>query len=263
VSVRGGHGESARMTNLGTSFKLLRRLEGQQEAREAPVAKPATVPPNGSRPRPRHLALIREEEVKLVGRLFLSSPEAPRVVALCGVEPGYSPGWVCARASEALAAQVEGSVCAVDASFRVPGLCQYFGVESPQGLTDVLLNPGAVGNFTQRTAKSNLWLLPCGSQAADPHILLKPGRLQSFLADLRGQFEFILISTPPVNQSADAIALAQASDGVVLVLEANLSRRNAAQRAKFGLEAANVRLLGAVLNNRTFPIPEAIYRKLQ
>jgi hypothetical protein len=46
------------------------------------------------------------------------------------------------------------------------------------------------------------------------------------------------------------------------LLEANSSGRDAAQRAKFGLEATNVRLLRAVLNNRTFPIPEAIYRKL-
>jgi hypothetical protein len=28
------------------------------------------------------------------------------------------------------------------------------------------------------------------------------------------------------------------------------------------LESANVRLLGAVLNNRTFPIPESIYRNI-
>jgi len=28
------------------------------------------------------------------------------------------------------------------------------------------------------------------------------------------------------------------------------------------LESANVRVLGAVLNQRTFPVPESIYRKL-
>jgi Mrp family chromosome partitioning ATPase len=205
----------------------------------------------------------REEEVKLVRALFLSSPDAPRVVVFCGVEPGYGAGWICARASEALAAQVEGSVCAVDASFRSPSFCQYFGVESSVGLIDTLLNSGAVGNFTQQTARSNLWLLPCGSQAPEPETLLKPDRLRACFSNLRAQFEYILVSTPPLHRSADAVALGQVSDGVVLVLEANSSRRDAAQRAKFGLEAANVRLLGAVLNNRTFPIPEAIYRKLQ
>ena len=250
--------------NLSRNFELLRRVEKQQQWRQDHEAAPATVPSNGSRARrvdaPR---VVREEEAKLVRGLFLSSPDAPRVVVYCGVEPGYGPGWICARASEALAAQAEGSVCAVDACFHSPSFCQYFGVESPVGLIDRLLNPGAVGTFAQQTARSNLWLLPCGSQASDTQTVFKPDRLRSCFADLRAQFEYILVSTPPLHRSADAMALGQVSDGVVLVLEANSSRRDVARRAKFGLEAANVRLLGAVLNNRTFPIPEAIYRKLQ
>lgn len=93
--------------------------------------------------------------------------------------------------------------------------------------------------------------------------MLRPDQAQSQLADMRARFEYILVSTSPMHQSADALALGQVSDGVVLVLEANSSRRDAAQRAKASLQASNVKLLGAVLNNRTFPIPEAIYRKLQ
>ena len=35
-----------------------------------------------------------------------------------------------------------------------------------------------------------------------------------------------------------------------------------AMKAKESLEASNVRLLGAILSERTFPIPEALYRIL-
>ena len=52
------------------------------------------------------------------------------------------------------------------------------------------------------------------------------------------------------------------ADGVVLVIEANSTRREAARMAKETFESANVKLLGAILNNRTFPIPESLYRKL-
>jgi succinoglycan biosynthesis transport protein ExoP len=51
-------------------------------------------------------------------------------------------------------------------------------------------------------------------------------------------------------------------DGMVLVVEANLTRRVAAQKVKEKLHAANARLLGAVLSQRTFPIPQTIYKKL-
>jgi len=56
--------------------------------------------------------------------------------------------------------------------------------------------------------------------------------------------------------------IGQLSDGVILGLEAHRTRRIAARITKERLQAANVRLLGVVLNQRTFPIPEGIYRKL-
>jgi Mrp family chromosome partitioning ATPase len=52
------------------------------------------------------------------------------------------------------------------------------------------------------------------------------------------------------------------TDGVVLVLKAHSSRRETARSAVHDLAAANVRTLGAVLNQRTFPIPEKLYRRL-
>jgi Mrp family chromosome partitioning ATPase len=60
----------------------------------------------------------------------------------------------------------------------------------------------------------------------------------------------------------DGIALGRAAEGVVLVLKANASRRDAARKAVQDLQTAGARILGAVLNQRTFPIPQAIYSKL-
>ena len=243
---------------MSRNFELLRRAEKDHEWLGTSFASPA--PALDGRPPIRKSAL--EEEVKLVQRLFLSGPGAPRAVVFCGVEPGHAPGWICARAGEILATQVSGPVCAVDANFRAPHLHRCLEVESPLGLTDAVLDVGPVQNFIQQTGRSNLWLVPCGSQVSDPRTLLRPDRLQSRLADLRTQFDYILISAQPVHLAADAIALSQISDGVVLVLEANSSRREVAQEVKLTLEAAGVKLLGAVLNNRTFPIPEVLYRKL-
>ena len=48
----------------------------------------------------------------------------------------------------------------------------------------------------------------------------------------------------------------------MLVLEANTTRRITALKAKQALEGHKVRVLGTVLNNRTFPIPESVYRLL-
>ena len=52
------------------------------------------------------------------------------------------------------------------------------------------------------------------------------------------------------------------TDGVVLILEAHSTRRDTARRIKESLAAANARVLGVVLNNRTYPIPETLYSRL-
>jgi Mrp family chromosome partitioning ATPase len=82
------------------------------------------------------------------------------------------------------------------------------------------------------------------------------------LAQLHKEFDYVLINVPAVILDGAASLWGPLVDGVILVVEANLTRREVARKAKESLESANVRLLGAVLNNRTFPIPETIYRNI-
>jgi Mrp family chromosome partitioning ATPase len=113
-----------------------------------------------------------------------------------------------------------------------------------------------------RIAGANLWFLPTDASAATPQGLSFSDRLLPRIAELKKEFDFVLIDAPPVSSFASAALLSQMSEGVILVVEAHGTRREAARRAKEALEGANVKLLGAILNNRTFPIPERLYRKL-
>ena len=80
--------------------------------------------------------------------------------------------------------------------------------------------------------------------------------------ELRKEFDYVLVDAPPLNDYSDALALGQISDGLVLVLEANATRRESAVRIADTLRASQIRVLGAVLNKRTFPIPEGLYSRL-
>ena len=82
------------------------------------------------------------------------------------------------------------------------------------------------------------------------------------MTELRSRYDYVLINAAPLSVSDDAIMLGPLADGVVLVLKANSSRRETARKAVENLQAAQVKVLGAVLNQRTFPIPEKIYKKL-
>jgi Mrp family chromosome partitioning ATPase len=225
-----------------------------------------SIPQNGSETRrpPLHTEPVGgSQEAELVQRVFLvPEHEAPRVVVFCGVEQTDGADGICARAAKNLASQTGLPVCIVEGDFYSPSLHQYFGVSNVRGLTDALLEPGSIRDFVHSLPESNLWVLPGGSRCREVRTLWKSDWLRSRIAELGREFSYVLIYCPQVNQRVEAMLLGQIADGVILVLESMVTRRETARTVKENLCAANVKILGAVLNNHTFSIPETLYRKL-
>jgi capsular exopolysaccharide synthesis family protein len=210
-----------------------------------------------------HKRTAREESLKLVQRLFLGqNAKRPRAVVFAGIERGNGCTRLCGETARVLAESIAGSVCLVDANLRAPSLPQFFGVTNHWGLTDSLLKEGAIRSFAKQVYRDNLWLLSCGSLAVDSPNLLNSEQLHLRLAELRKEFDYVLIDVPPVNQYSDAMALGQIMDGLVLIVEANSTRKESALKAMETLRGAQVEVLGAILNKRTYPIPESVYRRL-
>jgi capsular exopolysaccharide synthesis family protein len=207
--------------------------------------------------------LAGEETLRLVQRVFLlQAQEPPHMVVFAGVDHGNGCSRICVNVAETLAKNIRGSVCLVEANLRSPALPEMFGTTNHHGLTDALLNEGPIRSFAKLVRGENLWLLSSGALAADSAKLLNSERLKTRFAELRKEFDFVLVDAPPLTPYSDALAFGQLTDGFVLVVEANATRREAALQVSENLRAANVRILGAVLNQRTFPIPETLYNKL-
>ncbi len=86
---------------------------------------------------------------------------------------------------------------------------------------------------------------------------LSPAWLRARLAELRLEFDYTVLQGPAAGAGSEAALLGATCDGMVLVLQANATRRATAQRVKETLHSANARLLGTVLSERTFPIPSS------
>ena len=130
------------------------------------------------------------------------------------------------------------------------------------GLTDALQEQDSIRSFVKPLCNERLWLLSSGPLTADSPSLLGSERMRERSAELRKEFNFVIVDAPPVTRYSDAIALGKLSDGVVLVLEAGATRREAARMAVRNLRFSRVQVLGVVLNKRTFPIPRSIYNRL-
>lgn len=207
--------------------------------------------------------LIREETHKLAQSIFLmGGTDSPRVVTFAGIEEGAGCTWLCAHIADILASQGMGSACLVDANMRKPSMGNLFGVSSGQGLSDALLGGGPIREFAKPIMGEKLWLLSSGSCASDKAEsagVLNSEAMKARVMELRNEFDYVLIDAAPMSTNAEGVLLGQLADGLVLVLEANSTRREAAVRVTETLRTSNVRVLGAVLNKRTFPIPQFVY----
>ena len=210
----------------------------------------------------RELEAIRHrEEVKLVQRIFpLNAPGSPQLVLFSSVESEADACSISARSCEILAARADGPVCVVDANFRSPLLHRYFGVENRRGFSDAICESGPAQDFTLHIAKSNLWVMPNGSAAVQLSLSQASEGVSSRMMELRTLFKYVVINSPlHLDRVPDLSSFA--ADGIVLVVEANSTRRETVREVMEELEIVGTRVLGVILNNRTFPIPDAVYHK--
>ena len=206
----------------------------------------------------------REVTLGLVQRIFLQpSQPPPHMVVFAAIDHGDGCSQIAAWAAESLAASArKASVCLVDANFRSPALPMILGTTNYYGLTDALSEQCGIRYFVKRVCNETVWLLSSGPVAAASPNLLSTERMRERCTELRREFDFVIIDAPPLARYADAIPLAKLSDGVVLVLAAESTRREAARMAVLNLRAERIQVLGAVLNKRTYPIPEKLYHRL-
>jgi len=187
-----------------------------------------------------------EQLVGLVHRLFLAGwPKSMRQVVFAGAGEDAGSARICRRVAETLAEQIPGRVCLLETD------------RSAENAISDSENSSAVG---ASQLKKNLRLLAASAWRSIPGSLPQSW-MRRRLGDLRSEFDYTVIHAPPLGVSSETETLARLTDGVVLVLEAHRTRRVLARATQQKLRAAGVQVLGAILNGRTFPIPERIYRR--
>jgi Mrp family chromosome partitioning ATPase len=244
---------------MSRNFELMTQLECEPDVRDKHHANGAAREAIKAFTVPASSDAERDEMLQLVQRVFLSAEgTGPHTVVFCGVDAGGGSSDVCARAGLALAANTSEPVCILDANVRSPRMSGLFAIDSTSW---PVASRGSIREQCM-PIKDNLWLAGIETFGANRGVLPPLDSLKQILAKLRSTFKYVLIDAPGTNVCGDAPLLGEAADAAILVINANSTRRVTARKAKDTLQAAGVRLLGSVLCDRSYPIPESIYRKL-
>jgi len=176
-----------------------------------------------------------------------ASGPACRVIAVVSTAPREGKSVTAVNLAAALAVREE-PVLLVDGDLRRPQAEQMLRARRSPGLTDVLAGRAEALDVVQPVEGARLRLMASGSPAGSPSDLLDPAAVPRVMAALRGHFGWIVLDTTPLGVAPDALALAAASDGVVLVVGAEMAHERAAAGTLERLRDAGSRVLGVVLS---------------
>jgi non-specific protein-tyrosine kinase len=105
------------------------------------------------------------------------------------------------------------------------------GAPLAPGLTDYLRGEADEMSVLQHGQDGNLCLIAGGNEVTNPSELLSNGRLKILLSRLTPVFDWVILDSPPCLPVADATALADLCDGVLLVVRAGSTPSEVARRA--------------------------------
>jgi Mrp family chromosome partitioning ATPase len=190
------------------------------------------------------------EYVELVQRLFRPATGDPvaRLVAFATVGSDDAPRSVALEVARTLARHGGGNVCIVDASLGAAALHAQVVLPSSPGVSDGLLNGRSVESLAV-IVEDNLWMVP-GGPPLDAWPARLPEALTGAMGQLASRFDFVLVEGGAFAREfgmPTLMTVAPLTDGVVLVLEAERTRRDVAADAVTRLRATGVTVLGAVL----------------
>jgi polysaccharide biosynthesis transport protein len=180
--------------------------------------------------------------------LLLASADSPKVIVITSSFAREGKTTTSANLATVLA-QMGKPVVLVDADLRRPRLQKVFGEKMNLGLVNYLAANIPLDDIIQPTQVPNLSVILSGPTPPNPSELLASDRMKHLIEELRGRFAYVIFDSPPVLAVTDAIVLATSADGVVLTVHGGHTPREMVQRSAERLRQANIKVLGAILNN--------------
>jgi len=181
--------------------------------------------------------------------LLLSGPqERLRVLMVTSPLPDEGKSATISNLAVSLA-QMEKRVVLIDADLRKPKQHKIFNQKNHDGLTNYLAMGLEAERLIKTTLVPSLYFINSGPIPPNPAELLSSEKMKALLEKLKGQFDFILVDTPPILSVTDAQIVGRMVDGLVLVVQAEKTPREALRQARDTIDLLKLKTFGVVVNS--------------
>lgn len=173
--------------------------------------------------------------------------QPPKVIVLTSPSPREGKSTTVVNLGIVLA-QANKSVLLLDCDLRKPVIHKIFGLRNIQGMVDVVVGERSLQEVWHEPLPG-LKVVTAGPIPPNPAEILSSRRFTEFLSRVRDEFDYVLIDVPPVELVSDPLVLATQGDGVLLVLDAQSTRKGTFRHSLRSLETVGANVLGTVMNN--------------
>ncbi|HTC55080.1 MAG TPA: polysaccharide biosynthesis tyrosine autokinase [Candidatus Sulfotelmatobacter sp.] len=192
--------------------------------------------------------------------LLLSNLGAPpKVIIVTSALPQEGKSTTSISCANVLA-QKGTRVLLIDADLRRPSIHKTLGMGPRSGLSSVLTGSATLEQvITRSPSLPNVFVLPAGTPPPNPAELLASTQMRDLLEQLRGQYDHIVIDTPPTLSVTDAVVLSPRADAIVLVIRSGQTTKQALRRSRDLLMQVNAKVSGVLLNAVDLSSPDYYY----
>lgn len=199
----------------------------------------------------------------IYNNVLLTTDVTPlRSILVCAADAGEGATTVAVGLALAAAVQQTGPVLLIDGNSRQPAVLKAFGQEDLYGLGEIMAGKMEAGCAISATAAPNLRVMGAGAAQLNYVMKLESPSFRNFLQKLSALYALVIVDGPAVNTFPESVLFASQVDRVFLVVHAGETRAPVVTAALSKLAAHGCAKVDLVLNHRTFPIPQWIYKKL-
>lgn len=155
--------------------------------------------------------------------------------------------------------QSDKKVLLIDCDLRKPTVHKTFGLDNQKGLTNILMGEELSDALNKNEDLENLLILTSGPIPPNPAELIGSKKMKVFLDKIRGEYDMIILDSPPVGLVTDSAVLSTIVDGLILVGAVAQTDIEIAKQSKELLKKVNSNIIGVVLNK--VPIEGRSYYK--
>jgi tyrosine-protein kinase Etk/Wzc len=178
---------------------------------------------------------------------FAMSNARNNVILISGTTPGVGKSFVCANFAALLAASGK-RVLLIDADLRRGSLHRYFGLQRERGMADVVADLLPREQVVYRNIVPNLDFMATGALPPNPAELLLHRRVAQLIEASSGEYDVVLVDSPPVLAVTDAVMLSEHCATVMLVARAGVTRAADLAECVRRFAQASCMVTGAILN---------------